>query len=838
MIKQTKSILFFLSFMAVIGVRGQNPIISDQFTADPTARVFEGKMYLYPSHDIPSPVEKLKEWFCMADYHVFSSDNLVDWNDHGVIVTQNRVPWVQPDSYTMWAPDCVYRDGKYYFYFPAAPRGQEKGFGVGVAVSDKPYGPFMPFMKPIEGVNGIDPCVFVDKDGKSYIYWAGGGMFMALLKDNMMELASAPVKVEGLPEGFKEGPFVFERNGKYYYTFPWVKDKTETLAYAMGDTPMGPFTFQGVIMDQSPTGCWTNHHSIVEYNGEWYLFYHHNDYSPKFDKNRSVRIDSLSFNADGTINKVIPTLRGVGVSDARRCIEIDRYSKKWGVGIDFINPERTFDGWKSVFNKPGGWVTYNRVDFGKEKVQKIKARVKATAKGELQVRIGDKSGRIIAVMPVTPTGDWHIVTFPVKDAPTGVNDLCVTMKKGKKIEVDWIGFDELPWDKGAMQTGNYRNLFREMGYSQSDIDRRMKEIFDGLFYGPDKIYFEVGDSMAYISDIKNHDARTEGMSYGMMIAVQMNRKDIFDRLWRWSKKYMQHQDGPLKGYFAWSCKTDGTRNAQGPASDGELYYVTSLIFASNRWGDATGINYLDEARNILDCSMQKSGMDNVAPFINTEHKLITFTPDKWGGRFTDPSYHIPTFYEVWAKWAKDGRSEFWKECAVKSREYLRKSVHPVTGLNPDYNNYDGSLLKWGRLIGDAFRFDSWRVPMNIALDYSWSCADRKWQQEYGNRIQDFLYSKGIDTFVDQYNVDGTDVTEILGAGEHKKLRHSLGLVSTAAAVSITCTNPKSREFAERLWNARHVPYDDGYFDAYYDGLLRMFAFMHLSGNYKIILPKE
>ena len=404
-------------------------------------------------------------------------------------------------------------------------------------------------------------------------------------------------------------------------------------------------------------------------------------------------------------------------------------------------------------------------------------------------------------------------------------------------EIERLGEERLPYTKGAFATRRYRNLFAELGYKQKDIDKKLKSVFESVFYGPDKVYFEVGDSMAYISDIKNHDVRTEGMSYGLMIAVQFDRKDIFDRLWRWGKKYMQHQEGLLKGYFAWSCQTDGTRNAQGPASDGELYYVTSLIFASNRWGNSTGINYLAEAQNILNCSMQKIGMERVAPLINLEHQLITFTPDPFGGRFTDPSYHIPAFYEVWARWAEDGRSEFWRVCARKSREYLHKSIHPVTGLNPDYNNYDGTLLGSKRVIGDAFRFDSWRVPMNIALDYSWACADRKWQQEYGNKIQNFFYSQGIDSFVDQYNVDGTTVTELLDAGGYKKLRHSLGLVATTAAVSLVCTHDKSREFVDRLWNAKHVPYDDGYFDAYYDGLLRLFAFMHLSGNYRIIFPQ-
>ena len=154
---------------------------------------------------------------------------------------------------------------------------------------------------------------------------------------------------------------------------------------------------------------------------------------------------------------------------------------------------------------------------------------------------------------------------------------------------------QAPWDKGGFETQKYRNLFVEMGYNPMAVERKLQEVFNDVFNGPNKVYFEVGDTLGYISDIKNHDVRTEGMSYGMMIAVQLDKKDIFDRLWRWSKKYMQHQSGTREGYFAWSLKTDGTPNSQGAASDGELYFITALIFASNRWGDDTGINYKAEA---------------------------------------------------------------------------------------------------------------------------------------------------------------------------------------------------------------------------------------------------
>lgn len=424
----------------VVGIQAQNPIITGQFTADPTARVFEGKLYLYSSHDIPSPIERLKEWFCMADYHVFSSENLVDWTDHGMILSQENVPWVDSESYSMWAPDCVYKDGKYYFYFPASPKGK-KGFNVGVAIADKPYGPFKPLPEPIKGVGGIDPCVLLDTDGQAYLYWSGRGLNVAKLKDNMTELASEPVLVADVEDGFKEGPFAFKRNGKYYLTYPWVKDKTECLAYAMSDNPMGPFEYKGIIMEQSPTGCWTNHHSLVEYKGQWYLFYHHNDYSPEFDKNRSVRVDSLTFNPDGTIQLVTPTLRGVGITDAGKAIQLDRYSaiSQEGASIDYINQANKFDGWKVLFNRKDAWVSYNRVDFGNQEWQKVDARVLSSAGGTLGVYANEK---MIAEIEVPASvSEWKTLSVPVEVAQAGIQDLRVSLVKGNDVQLDWIRFE-------------------------------------------------------------------------------------------------------------------------------------------------------------------------------------------------------------------------------------------------------------------------------------------------------------------------------------------------------------------------------------------------------------
>lgn len=400
------------------------------------------------------------------------------------------------------------------------------------------------------------------------------------------------------------------------------------------------------------------------------------------------------------------------------------------------------------------------------------------------------------------------------------------------------------------EAGKCRNLLLEAGFSQEQIDAKVNDAFYRVFEGPDKVYFEVGDSMAYISDVKNNDVRTEGMSYTMMIAVQLDKKDMFDRVWRWSKKYMQHQGGPRDGYFAWSCKTNGEQNSVGTASDGELYYITSLLFASNRWGDNGDINYKAEAQRIIEAMFAKKGTFDPNPperrprtpgepyipvvhnIINTEYKLITFVPEGFGCRFTDPSYHLPVFYEIWAKYAEDGRADFWNECAQEARKYLHKACDSITGLNPDYSNYDGTVMvpprgDWGT----KFRFDSWRVPMNIALDYTWSGADAKWQNEYGARLHKFFRSQGVSKFVDQYNLDGTPVENIAEAGGYKALRHSIGLVGTVAALSLTQPLNASRDFINEFWNSELKPYEDGYYDGYYDGLLNLFALMHLSGKY-------
>ncbi|WP_100614366.1 family 43 glycosylhydrolase [Confluentibacter citreus] len=427
---------------------GQNPLIRDQFSADPSARVFGDKVYVFPSHDILATEGKgRKDWFCMEDYHVFSSENLTDWTDHGTIVEQNKVAWVKPDSYSMWAPDCIEKDGKYYFYFPSTIKDSltnVRGFTIGVAIADKPEGPYVTEPLPIPNVRGIDPNVFIDKDGQAYMYWSQGNIFGAKLKDNMLELDSEVKTLGDLPtKGLKEGPYLFERNGIYYLTYPHVEDKIERLEYAISDNPLGPFKVTGVIMDESPTGCWTNHQSIIEFKNQWYLFYHHNDYSPNFDKARSIRADYLNFNADGTIQKVIPTLRGVGVANATKQIEIDRYSaiSEQGASIAFLDTLNTFKGWKTVFSQPNAWIQYDNVDFGKKRLKSIIVKAKSETDAILEIRSNSANGPVIAEVKIPKSSDWTEIKVSLKKFESNNQNLFTISKTNTVVETDWIKFE-------------------------------------------------------------------------------------------------------------------------------------------------------------------------------------------------------------------------------------------------------------------------------------------------------------------------------------------------------------------------------------------------------------
>ncbi|MCR5454376.1 MAG: family 43 glycosylhydrolase [Bacteroidales bacterium] len=463
-----KRLLLITALLPAV-VYAQNPVIRDIFAADPTARVFNGKVYLFPSHDIlqpvPLPAGQQPNWFCMEDYHVFSSENLTEWTDHGMILHQKDVPWGNPNAYSMWAPDCIERNGKYYFYFPDAPK-DGRGFGIGVAIADKPEGPYTPVKENIKGISGIDPCVLQASDGNAYIFWGAGRC--AKLKENMVELADDTPKetvkwgnrefemygyncLKDLPNRQAEGPFAFEYNGNYYLTYPYVRRNTEVLGYAMSKNPTGPYEYKGLIMAEHADSCWTNHHSIINYKGQWYLFYHHNDYSPNDDKRRSVRIEKLYFNPDGTIKEVKPTMRGVGINNALSRIDVDRYNTASNdVTTGFVDTADTFKGWFAGLKQKGSNIVYKDVDFSKVKNRAYAiATVRANKNTKFSIREKSPKGKVLAQFTVTVvtegqfrrdySGQWLAVTAPLTYVPSGVTDLCV-VADAEGLDVDAVEF--------------------------------------------------------------------------------------------------------------------------------------------------------------------------------------------------------------------------------------------------------------------------------------------------------------------------------------------------------------------------------------------------------------
>ncbi len=390
---------------------------------------------------------------------------------------------------------------------------------------------------------------------------------------------------------------------------------------------------------------------------------------------------------------------------------------------------------------------------------------------------------------------------------------------------------------GAYATGHYRNLFLEQGHSQPAIDAKINAAFQQLFHGDPKthaVYYPVGRNangpLAYLTDVAHHDVRTEGMSYGMMIAVQLDKKAEFDALWNWAMTYMYvaNPKHPSYGYFSWSCKPDGMPNEETPAPDGEEYFVMSLYFASARWGNGTGIyNYKAEADKILTnmrhhpimSGPTKFGPRTVGSMVNEQYKMIRFVPGIGRGDFTDPSYHLPAFYELWARWGPKQDRAFWAQAAVISRNFFQKATNPKTGLAPDYANFDGSPhgTRWNPMAAN-FSFDAWRVASNWSVDWSWWGKDVA-ERHLSDRIQTFFVSKGMASYGDQFTLDGHEL----------EARHSIGLVSTNAVASLAGTGQQAQQFVQDLWNTP-IPAGE---QRYYDGMLYLMSLMHCGGEFRI-----
>ena len=355
-------------------------------------------------------------------------------------------------------------------------------------------------------------------------------------------------------------------------------------------------------------------------------------------------------------------------------------------------------------------------------------------------------------------------------------------------------FERFPGDgEGAYKTGHYRDLFAEQGHTAAETHAKIEKAFQQLFHGDgqeERVYFETGanenGTLAYVTDWANNDARTEGMSYGMMICVELNKKREFDALWNWAHTYMLITDpkDPSVGYFAWSMNTDGTPRSTGAAPDGEEYFTMALYFAARRWGNETGgngkgiYNYQAEADKILRgmrhhpvltgtgpfrihpddppfvqpdhpwpsinndrmaAEAKAAGrpwppqyfrfmrggpqQETIGPMVDEAHNMIKFVPN-WPGGETDASYHLPAFYELWARWGPVEDRVFWATAADVSRDLFNRVTGPETGLTPDRSNFDGAPVTGRDGTPVPFMADSWRSVSNWSVDYSWWKKDR------------------------------------------------------------------------------------------------------------------
>jgi oligosaccharide reducing-end xylanase len=431
--------------------------------------------------------------------------------------------------------------------------------------------------------------------------------------------------------------------------------------------------------------------------------------------------------------------------------------------------------------------------------------------------------------------------------------------------------------RGAFKTGTYRDVFAEHGHTAAESQAKIEKAYQQLFHGDgqtESVYFERGSNangpLGYVTDWANHDARTEGMSYGMMIAVQLNHKREFDALWNWAKTYMLITDekNPNVGYFAWSMNVDGTPKSDSPAPDGEEYFTMALYFAGHRWGSGKGIyDYKGQADRLLRLMRHHPVMKGTGPFrihpedapfvpqwrgrsvgdgalhagsgpmVDEAYTMIRFVPNYvvrdtngvvgttdsnkrvQAYETTDASYHLPHFYELWARWGPKEDRAFWAKAAAASRRYFPAVVGPKTGLTPERSRFDASpVTGWdGKPVG--FENDSWRSVSNWSVDYAWfgKSAD---EPVLSDRYQAFLVSQGMTTFADHYTLDGKPTSQ----------QHSAGMVAAAAVGGLAATRGANADaFEKALWDMP-IPRD---FGRYYDGMLYLMSMLHCSGRFRI-----
>lgn len=375
---------------------------------------------------------------------------------------------------------------------------------------------------------------------------------------------------------------------------------------------------------------------------------------------------------------------------------------------------------------------------------------------------------------------------------------------------------------GAYYTGIYTSPFKTvLGKTDEEIQDKLDQLWDHYFKGDDnsKVYYDK-DSEAYIMDIANHDVRSEGMAYGMMICVQTNHKEEFDKLWNWAKNHMWRKDGEWDGYFAWQRNESGTGGDNNCVPDAEMYFMMSLMFAANRWGDD---QYREDALYIMDKMWNNLGHK----LFNQGNYIIVFQPRDGCNNFSDPSYDLPAYLDLLSRWAEKDIDK-WKTAVTASRDHLYKSSHYKTGLFTDYSNFDGTPHPESyNNKAEYYMYDAMRCAMNYGMDYYLFGADATRQEEMAKHIIDFFEEDGYTHA--RFTWNGT----IYGSDKYTQGEAGANAVACFALLGNPDYAESVKKNMELAWNVNPIT---GQY-RYYDGLVHYLAMLHLCGSFKIWKPK-
>lgn len=422
--------------------KAQNPIIQTKYTADPAPMVHNGTVYLYTSHDEDVTV---KNFFTMNDWRCYSTTDMVNWTDHGAVLSYKVFEWSRGDA---WAGQCVYRNGKFYYYLPVNQKNG--GNAIGVAVSDSPTGPFKDAIgKPLlSGYGYIDPTIFIDADGQAYMYWGNPNLWHVKLNEDMVSydqelgivkedlkdenFGYRSKKIDNRTASYEEGPWMYKRNSLYYLLYP-AGGVPEHLAYSTAKSITGPWIYGDTIMHViKEGGAFTNHPGLIDFKGKPYLFYHNAALSGGGGFKRSVCIEPFTFNADGSIPLINPTKEGVKESAANLnpFARVEAETIAWEEGIKTSKDEKTGMYVTNISN--GDYVKVRSVDFGKG-AKKFSAGVASASQGgKIEIHIDAKNGSLLGTLDVNDTGDiqtWKTLSCKVNKVK-GVHDLYFVFKGG------------------------------------------------------------------------------------------------------------------------------------------------------------------------------------------------------------------------------------------------------------------------------------------------------------------------------------------------------------------------------------------------------------------------